>query len=79
MQTTITTANFDAEGPGITDQGKACACASTHAKARPGEMTAHSYASQRPRGTGPKDRGSKGPISLSDMTPRPVDEFVGER
>jgi hypothetical protein len=37
METTITTANIDAQGPGIIDRGKAGARASTHAKARPGE------------------------------------------
>jgi hypothetical protein len=37
IQTTMTAATFDAEGPGIADRSKSCARASTHAKARPGE------------------------------------------
>jgi hypothetical protein len=37
METTMTTANIDAEGPGIANRNKACARTSTHANARLGE------------------------------------------
>jgi hypothetical protein len=37
METTMTTANIDAQGPGIADRSKARARASKPTKARPGE------------------------------------------
>jgi len=37
METTMTTANIDAQGPGIADPSKPFTRASTHAKARLGE------------------------------------------
>jgi hypothetical protein len=37
METNMTAATIDAQGPGIADRIKTCACASTPKKARPGE------------------------------------------
>jgi len=55
METTMTAAIVDAQGPGIADRIKTCARASTPKKARPGEWRRMIADRGAPGGAGPED------------------------
>jgi hypothetical protein len=78
METTMTVAIVDAQGPGIADRIKTCARASTPRKARPGERRRMTAARGAPGGAGQKTPGEHGP-SLgvrNDDAPASINSLV---
>jgi hypothetical protein len=71
METTMTAANIDAQGPSIADRSKACARAINTKEGATWLITANGYASRNARWGMAKDPGSKGPILgvRNDTTP----------